>query len=129
LSTWKEKKKKMWPLCRAGPWAKAPLPRAPGNYARQLWKNFPSSGVHSFAERSCTGRSTKIFFKKKLKTVFADSLCQVRSAQNFLKKIEKEPLPTALLGALGTGFFKKNKTPLFADGLETISKTVNLTRR
>jgi hypothetical protein len=48
----------------------------------------------------------------------------------FSQKIEKEPLPTALPGALGTGFFKKkNKTPLFADGLETISKTVNLTCR
>jgi hypothetical protein len=49
-------------------------------------KNFPSSGVPSFAELSCTGRSAKNVFLKKLKTVFADGLCQVRSAQDFLKK-------------------------------------------
>jgi hypothetical protein len=77
--------KKMWPLCREGPSAKAPLPSAPGNYARQLWKNFPSSGVPSVAERSCTGRSAKNFFKK-----IKNSLCG-------------RPLP----GTLGTGFSQK----------------------
>jgi hypothetical protein len=59
------KENKMWPLCQEGPWAKGPLPSAIGNYARQLWKNFPSSGVASFAECSCTGRSAKKFVLKK----------------------------------------------------------------
>jgi hypothetical protein len=80
-------------------------------------KKFPSSGVPSFVERSCTGRSAQnffrknkklslptafapgarhmIFFQKNRKTIFADGLCQGLSAQNFLKK---------------------NKNPLFADG-------------
>jgi hypothetical protein len=55
----------------------------------------------------------RIFSKKNRKTVFADGLCQGRSAQVFLK----------------------NKTPLFADGpasrlsAKKISKTVTLTRR
>jgi hypothetical protein len=74
-------------------------------------KNFRSSGVPSFAERSCTRRSANNFFKKKLKTVFADSLCQVRSAQDFLKKIEKQPLPTAYARGSRHRFFQKNKTP------------------
>jgi hypothetical protein len=94
----------MWPLCREGPSAKGPLPSAHGKYARQVWKNFPSSGVLSFAKRSCTGCSAKNFFKKNnkkpsLPTAFA------RGSQHriFFKKIEKQHLP----GALGTGFFFK----------------------
>jgi hypothetical protein len=97
------------------------------------WKNFPSSGVPSFAEHSCTWRlAKKVFLKNKKqslrrplpralgtgfvyknrKTVFADGLFQERSAQNFLKKYE---------------------TPLVANGpaarpsAKKISKTVNLT--
>jgi hypothetical protein len=57
-------------------------------------KNFPSSGVPSFAERNCTGRSAKIFLKK-LKTVFADGLCPGHSACDYFQKIEKPSLPTA----------------------------------
>jgi hypothetical protein len=34
------KKNIKWPLCQEGPSAKAPLPRAPGNYSRQLWEKF-----------------------------------------------------------------------------------------
>jgi hypothetical protein len=74
----------MWPLCREGLSAKEPLPRAPCNYARQLWENFPGSGVPSFAERSCTGRSAKNFFKK-LKTVFADGLARYARHMIFSK--------------------------------------------
>jgi hypothetical protein len=49
-------------------------------------KNFPSSGVASFAERSCTGRSAKKFVLKKIKNRFC-----------------LRPLP----GTLGIGFFQK----------------------
>jgi hypothetical protein len=53
----------------------------------------------------------EIFFKKNKKIVFADDLCQVRSAQDFLKKIEKQPLPTAFDRGTRHRFFQKNPLP------------------
>jgi hypothetical protein len=53
------------------------------------------------------GALGKECFLKKLKTVFADGLCQVRSAQDFLKKKENNLCRWPMTGALGTGFFKK----------------------
>jgi hypothetical protein len=68
-------------------------------------KNLHSSGVPSFAERSCTGPSAKKFFlenkKPSLPTAFD------RGSRHSFFKIEKQPLPTALPGALSTKKFKK----------------------
>jgi hypothetical protein len=69
--------------------------------------NFPSSGVPSFAKRSCTGRLAKNFFKKK--PVFADGLCQGLSTQDFFKNIEKQPLPTAFARGARQRIFSKKK--------------------
>jgi hypothetical protein len=80
------------------------------------------------------GALGKETFLKKIKTVCADGLCQVCSAHDFLKKIEKQSLSTAFAKGFRRRFFLK-KTSLFADGpssrpsAKMISKTVNLTRR
>jgi hypothetical protein len=113
--------------------------------------NFPSSGVPSFAKRSCTGRLAKNFFLKKTrlcrwplpgaldtrffqkyrKTTFADGLCQGRSAENFFKKkIEKQPLPTAFArGARQKIFYKNIKTPLFADNSSSRPSTKKISKK
>jgi hypothetical protein len=90
----RKKLNKMWPLCREGSSAKAPLPSVFATTLGNSGKNFRSSGVPSFAER-CTWRSTKKVFN-----------CPGLSAQFFLKEkntLCRRPVP----GALGTEFSKK----------------------
>jgi hypothetical protein len=89
-------------------------------------KNFPRSGVPSFVERSCTGRSAKNFFKK-IKNRHCGRPLRGALGTGFKKqknRLCRRPLP----GALGIGFSKKNKPPSLPRPLANkISKTVNLT--
>jgi hypothetical protein len=55
------------------------------------------------------GALGKEFFLKKLKTVFADDLCQVRSAQDFLKKNRKRTFADGLCQGLSAQVFSKKK--------------------
>jgi hypothetical protein len=90
----------MWGLCR-------------GLLAIKLGNS--GKNLSSFAERSCTGLSAKNCFQKKpsLPTAFAMGARH----RFFAKKIENYLCRRPLPGALGTGFFQKIETPLFADGL------------
>jgi hypothetical protein len=58
------------------------------------------------------GALGKETFLKKIKTVCADGLCQVCSAHDFLKKIEKQPLSTAFAKGFRHRFFLKKNLPL-----------------
>jgi hypothetical protein len=81
-------------------------------------KTFPSSGVPSFAERSCTGRSTKKVFLKNKKPSLPTTFARGARHRFFSKKIEKQPLSTTFArGARHSFFQKKNRKTTFADSL------------
>jgi hypothetical protein len=149
-----KKKNKMGPLCREGPLAKDPLPRAFDNYRSATRQNFPSSGLPSFAEHSCRKHSAKKFFlkiknrlcrrplhrtlgtrffQKNRKTIFADGFCPGPSAQVFFLKNRKTIFVDGFCPGLSAHNFKK--IPLFADGPDSrpsakkFSKTVILNPR
>jgi hypothetical protein len=72
-------------------------------------KNFHTSGVPSFAECSCTGRSAKKVFKKIKNRLCQRPLPRALGTGFFLKNRKNSLCRRALPGALGTGFFKKGK--------------------
>jgi hypothetical protein len=84
----------MWGLCRGL------LAIKLGNSG----KNLPS-----FAERSCTGLSAKNCFQKKPSLPMAFAMGARHKF--FAKKIENYLCRRPLPGALGTGFFQKNRNP------------------
>jgi hypothetical protein len=58
-----------------------------------------------------------MIFLKNRKNVFADSLCQGLSAQDFFKKIEKNVFVDDLCQGLSAQDFLKNRKTVYADGL------------
>jgi hypothetical protein len=80
-------------------------------------KNFPSSGVPSFAECSCQKHSAKNFFKKIKKRLCRRPLHRTLSTRFFQKKIERPSLPTASApDPRHRIFFSKNRKTIFAYG-------------
>jgi hypothetical protein len=73
-------------------------------------KKFLSSGVPSFAERSCQKRLAKNFFLKNKKRLCQMPLPRTLGTGFFQKKIEKPSLPTASArGSRHRIFFQKNR--------------------
>jgi hypothetical protein len=102
---WKAKKCGLF--AERGRWQRVLCRALLANTLDNSGKNFPSSGVPSFAERSCTGRSAKkVFFKKIKIRLCRRPLPGALGTGFFLKKIEKQPLSTAFARGSQHRFFQ-----------------------
>jgi hypothetical protein len=76
-------------------------------------------GKGAFAEGFCQLRSATLgkIFPARVFPALPSIVARGSRQRIFFKKIKNHLCRRPLPGALGTGFFKENKNPLFADGL------------